>query len=142
MTDNMPAPVRILVVEDDETFRETVKEILRDLGYKVRGARGLNKATKRLTRHKFDLILSDVNIGNHSGFDVLEVAAQTRPNARIVMMSANADPEIVEQAKQSGAAHFLPKPFRVADLMAAVQRALVEADDQGSDENTTTVEID
>lgn len=117
-------PPRILVVEDDETFRETVKEILRDMGYKVRGARGLDKATKRLTHHKFDLILSDINIGEDSGFDVLEIAAQTRPHAKIILMSANADPEIVEQARESGAAHFLPKPFKVVQLLATVETTL------------------
>lgn len=120
---DQPLP-RILIVEDDQTFRETVAEVLRDVGYKVRGARSLRKATKRLTRHKFDLVLTDVHIGEHSGLEVLEIATQKMPNAKIVLMSALADPEIVQQAKDSGAARFLPKPFRVKELLQTIEDLL------------------
>jgi len=115
---------RILIVEDDQTFRETVTEVLRDVGYKVRGARNLKKATKRLTKHKFDLVLTDINIGNRSGLEVLQVATQTRPDAKIVLMSAHADPDIVQKAMDSGAARFLPKPFRVKELIQAIEELL------------------
>jgi DNA-binding NtrC family response regulator len=121
--------VRILIVEDNAVFRETVRELLRDLGYKVRGARSYSKAVKRLTHHKFDLVLSDVEIGDGSGFDVLELARQTHPEARVVLMSGNADPETIQAALESGAAHFLPKPFSLQALMAAVETALNEATD-------------
>jgi DNA-binding NtrC family response regulator len=129
---------RILIVEDDATFRETVLEVLRDVGYKVKGARNLDKATKRLTKHKFDLVLSDVHIGDHTGFEVLQVAAEKRPDAKIVMMSSKADPEIIEQAKSSGASRFLPKPFRVKELLALIEDLLVEseAEDATAEERT------
>jgi CheY-like chemotaxis protein len=76
------ATPRILIVEDNATFRETMRELLRDMGYKVRGARNLSKAVKRLTHHNFDLVLSDVEIGDGTGFDVLKVAheRQRRPH--------------------------------------------------------------
>src|SRR5436309_5669889 len=92
----------ILIVENDQTFRETVAEVLRNVGYRVKGARNLKKATKRLTKHKFDLVLTDVHIGNHTGLEVLQVASQTHPAAKIVLMSAHADPNVVQQALQSG----------------------------------------
>ncbi|MCE7949035.1 MAG: response regulator [Chloroflexi bacterium CFX4] len=119
--------MRILIVEDNATFRETVRELLRDLGYKVRGARSYNKAVKRLTRHKFDLVLSDMDIGDGSGFDVLELARQTRPEAPIVLMSGDADPSTVQAALASGAAQFLPKPFGLKELMQTIEAALNEA---------------
>jgi DNA-binding NtrC family response regulator len=121
---NETALPRILIVEDDQTFRETVCEVLRDVGYKVKGARSLRKATKRLNKHKFDLVLTDVHIGNHSGLEVLQIAHETRPDAKIMLMSALADPDIVQQALQSGATRFLPKPFRVKELLAAIEEAL------------------
>src|SRR5262245_35635239 len=120
---------RILIVENDQTFRETVTEILRDVGYRVKGARNLKKATKRLTKHKFDLVLTDVHIGNHTGLEVLQVATQTRPDAKIVLMSAHADPDIVEKAMDSGAARFLPKPFRVKELLQAIEELLGDAEE-------------
>jgi DNA-binding NtrC family response regulator len=120
---------RILIVEDDQTFRETVTEVLRDVGYRVKGARNLKKATKRLTKHKFDLVLTDVHIGNHTGLEVLQVATQTRPDAKIVLMSAHADPDIVEKAMDSGAARILPKPFRVKELLQAIEELLGDAEE-------------
>ncbi len=125
----MPAePLRILVVEDNDTFRETVRDLLRDAGYKVRGARSVRKATKRLTHHTFDLVLTDVDLGDASGFDVLEVANARHPDAKLVVMSASQNPELSEQALQSGAARFLSKPFRakmlldtVAELLGAIE---------------------
>jgi len=117
---------RILVVEDDATFRETVREILRDMGYKVRGARSVRKAVKRLSNHKFDLILSDLEIGDGSGFEVIQIARQTRPEARVVLMSATADPDSIQAARDSGAAQFLPKPFGIRELIQTVEKLLNE----------------
>lgn len=117
---------RILVVEDDATFRETVREILRDMGYKVRGARSLDKAKHRLTHHSFDLVLSDIDIGDGSGFDVLQIARDAHPEAPIVLMSANAGPEVVQSALDSGAARFLPKPFGLKELMHTIESLLAE----------------
>jgi CheY-like chemotaxis protein len=115
---------RILVVEDDSMFRETVREVLRDLGYKVRGARSLSKATKRLTRHSFDLVLSDIDIGDGTGLDVVQIARKSHPDAPIVLMSANADTEVIQQALDSGVARFLPKPFGLAELMNTISELL------------------
>lgn len=123
---------RILIVEDDATFRETVLEVLRDVGYKVKGARSVDKATKRLRKHKFDLVLSDVHIGDQSGFEVLQVAQTKRPDAKIVLMSAKADAEMMAQAKESGASRVLPKPFRVKELLHLIEE-LLEDDDQAAD---------
>src|SRR3989442_839399 len=119
---------RILIVEDDQTFRETVCEVLRDVGYKVKGARSLRKATKRLNKHNFDLVLTDVHIGSHSGLEVLQIAHKTRPDAKIMLMSALADPGVVQEALESGATRFLPKPFRVKELLQAIEEALGKAE--------------
>lgn len=120
---------RILIVEDDATFRETVCDVLRDAGYRVRGARSLKKATKRLSRHEFDLVLTDVNIGDRTGFEVLQIATEKRPEAKIVLMSAQADQEIIQQALQAGAKRFLPKPFRVKELLTTLQEIFQEQQD-------------
>lgn len=126
---------RILIVEDDATFRETVLEVLRDVGYKVKGARNVDKAAKRLRKHKFDLVLSDVHIGDQSGFDVLQIAHDKRPDAKIVLMSAKADAEMMVQAKESGASRVLPKPFRVKELLHLIEE-LLEEDVQAADADT------
>ena len=106
--------------------RQSLLEVLRDVGYKVKGARSVEKASKRLRKHKFDLVLSDVHIGDQSGFDVLQVALDKRPEAKIVLMSAKADAEMMVQAKESGASRVLPKPFRVKELLHLIEELLEE----------------
>jgi len=115
--------MRILIVEDNEGLRTTVRDLLRSMGYEVRGARSYRKAVKRLTRHKFDLVLSDMEIGDGSGFDVLQLARQTHPESCVVLMGGGADPETVQAALESGAARFLPKPLTVGALLDAVKLA-------------------
>ena len=118
-------PMRILVVEDNETFRETVRDLLRDAGYEVRGARNVRKATKRLSKHDFDLVLTDVELGDASGFDVIQVASVRRPATKLVVMSGRV--HLGEQALQSGAARFLEKPFSAQHLLDVIAELLNEA---------------
>ena len=82
-------PLRILVVEDNDTFRETVRDLLRDAGYKVRGARNVHKAEKRLNKHTFDLVLTDFNIGDATGAQVIEVANAINPTTKLIVMSGD-----------------------------------------------------
>lgn len=119
MTDN---PIRILVVEDNATFRETVRDLLRDAGYEVRGARNVRKATKRLSKHDFDLVLTDVELGDATGFDVIAVATVRRPATKLIVMSGNTT--FSEQALQSGAARFLEKPFSAQQLLDVIDDLL------------------
>lgn len=117
---------RILVVEDNDAFRETVRDLLRDAGYKVRGARNVRKATKRLTKHAFDLVLTDFDLSDATGLDVLEVASNRNPTTKLIVMSASA--EFSDQAIQSGAARFLEKPFGAQILLDTIADLLRQAD--------------
>jgi DNA-binding NtrC family response regulator len=128
--------MRILVVEDNETFRETVRDLLRDAGYEVRGARSVRKATKRLSKNDYDLVLTDIELGDASGFDVIQVANVRRPATKLVVMSGRA--QLGEQALQSGAARFLEKPFSAQHLLDVIAELLNEA----VPNTPTTVESD
>jgi two-component system response regulator FlrC len=135
--------IRILVVEDNRTLREEVRELLEDAGYRVRGARNVKKAAHRLSHHKFDLILTDYDLGDATGFDVLEVANVHHPDAKLVVMSADANPELSDQALKSGAARFLEKPFRakallemVGEVLADIERDEDLADNSSNEEST------
>ncbi len=115
---------RILIVEDDQTFRETVCEVLRRQGYRVKGARTLKKASKQIEKHNYALVLADVQLGQDTGLDVLKMTRQRRPTAKILMMSGLADSSVVHQALDSGAVQFLHKPFGANELIQAVHEAL------------------
>jgi len=133
--------MRILIVEDNQCLRRTVRDLLRGMGYEVRGARSYRKAVKRLTRHKFDLVLSDMEIGDGSGLDVLQLARQAHPEPCVVLMSGNPDPETVQTALESGAARFLSKPLTLGALLDAVKLAQnqMPADSDDTDQPSGTV---
>ena len=114
--------LRILVVEDNDTFRETVRELLQDAGYKVRGASSVRKATKRLAHHEFDLVLTDFDLGDASGFDVIEIANAHHPGVKLVMMSATDG--LADQALNLGVVRFLAKPFGAQMLLDTVAELL------------------
>jgi DNA-binding NtrC family response regulator len=120
----MTQPIRILVVEDNQVLREEVREVLEDAGYHVRGARNVKKAAHRLKNHRFDLVLTDYDLGDATGFDVLEVAHSRTPDAKLIVMSADVNPDLSQQALSSGAARFLEKPFRASTLLEAVATVL------------------
>ena len=108
---------RILLVEDSRRFRELVVEILREKGYKVRGARSIRKVIHRLKNHQFDLIISDISVGDKSGAEVVKLVADTYPDAKIIMMSLPIADPIIEEAMASGRIYFLPKPFGANQLL-------------------------
>jgi len=123
---------RILVVEDNDAFRETVRDLLRDAGYKVRGAHNVRKATKRLSKHAFDLVLTDFDLSDATGLDVLEVASTRNPAIKLIVMSASA--EFSDQAIQSGAARFLEKPFGAQTLLDTIAELLRQANADAENE--------
>jgi len=123
-------PLRILVVEDNDTFRETVRDLLRDAGYEVRGARNVRKAAKRLNKHTFDLVLTDFNIGEATGAQVIEVANAINPAMKLVVMSG--DQALATEAVIAGAARFIAKPFGMHELLGLIAEMLAAPDPSGT----------
>jgi DNA-binding NarL/FixJ family response regulator len=68
-----------------------------------------------------------MELGDGSGFDVLQLARQTHPESCVVLMSGDADPETVQAALDLGAARFLPKPFTFGALLDAIKLAQDQA---------------
>lgn len=74
-----------------------------------------------------DLILLDLGLPRVSGWEVLEALKSNGQNCPVIVMTAQTDVE--QAARQAGAAHYVAKPFRFKDLLAAVRTLLPEAQD-------------
>jgi len=112
---------RILVVEDDDETREAVAGALRDLGHDTTvcaDARGAREFTD------IDVVVTDIRMPGQSGLDLCAEIAGNRPDLPVIMMTAFGDTHTVSLALRAGASDFLPKPFSMVDLGAAVDRAL------------------
>jgi len=119
-----PESARILVVDDEESMCQVLDIMLSREGYQVTVARSGREAVKVLEKEKFDLLLSDMKLGDLTGLDVFRAAKQKDPNALMIMISAFASAETAVEAMNLGAYDYVPKPFDNEELRQAVAKAL------------------
>jgi len=120
---------KILVIDDEEWLREMVQMALRQRGYDVieadSGARGIEQARTELP----DLILCDVNMGRMNGYQTLSSLRNEPATAAIpfILMTGAADNAGMRHGMELGADDYLPKPFTIDGLYAAVEARLKKA---------------
>lgn len=108
----------ILLVDDDDSVRETAADMLEDLGYRVRQASGGLEALEVLSANRdVDLMVTDIRMPGMSGLELSDLASNRFRDLKIILISGYF---------QSKPAHrrFLQKPFRTRDLDAAIQAEL------------------
>lgn len=121
---------KILVVDDDPVSRELLEEVLRKEGYEVFLAASAEVAVCRLEEQNFTLVLSDIRMGEKSGFDLLrEIKKNTSdPPPVVVLMTGFGSMEGALDALREGAFDYISKPFQLADLRILVARAVKHAE--------------
>ncbi len=115
---------RLLLVDDDDSIRWVLNELLMDLGHQVIQTNTANQAIEYLTQQTFDLVLSDIRMSGKSGMELLDYCQKNHPALPVLIMTAHSDLESAVNAYQSGAFEYLPKPFDLDEVSAVVQRAL------------------
>jgi putative nucleotidyltransferase with HDIG domain len=116
---------RILVVDDNREVCEVAAEMLRgSVHLAVATETDPEKAIGLVKDSQFDLILTDLMMGKHSGMEVLEAALEADPDTVVVFMTGYPTVENATEALKSGAYDFLVKPFQLEQLLATVERGL------------------
>ena len=115
---------RILVVEDDETLRETLTEVLADEGHEVRGAAHGYEALERLDEWSADVIVLDLMMPRMDAFEFREHQRHRPDAATTKVMVLSAARELASAADRLGADAWLGKPFDLADVIDSVARLL------------------
>ncbi len=114
----------ILVVDDERSMREFLEILLRKRGHEVASAADVAGAKERLAEGEFDLVLTDLRLGEGSGIEILERVKSASPTTEVVMITAFATTENAIQAMKLGAHDYVLKPFKVEELELVVQKAL------------------
>jgi CheY-like chemotaxis protein/DNA-binding transcriptional ArsR family regulator len=104
--------LRILVVDDDEDFREELAALLQDRGHAVTSVRSAREATSTLEGEEFDVMFTDIRVGRQSGLKLLAEARDKWPRLIVVMLTSNATVESAVHALQLGALDYVRKPVR------------------------------
>ncbi|HEX6836976.1 MAG TPA: sigma-54 dependent transcriptional regulator [Polyangia bacterium] len=116
---------RILIVEDDKVARELLDEILRGEGHTVEALPSGDEAIARAGKRDYDLVISDVRLGDSaSGFDVLAAFHERAKETPVILITAFGDVTGAMAAIQKGAYDYVSKPFNVGELTLTVSRAL------------------
>ena len=116
---------RILVVEDDRVARQLAVEVMRLAGYATTEAGSAEEALALVARGaRFDLVLSDVRMGEMDGMSLLSELQAGDPELPVILLTAFGDVEGAIAATQAGANDYLAKPFNLEELRQSVARAL------------------
>ena len=124
---------RVLVVDDDEVVLRCLVRILARRGLVVREARGFAEAVEALRAEEPDLLVTDVNLGDGDGLDLLRNATERGREIPALVISGGLDPEAARVALSGYPATFLAKPFDVAAFGAAAAAALDRGRGQSSE---------
>ncbi len=104
-------PVRVVLIDDDATMRRVIsQELLSDLRVNLLGQAGCMKEGRRLiSQHGFDVMLVDLNLGDGTGFELIEYMKIVHPMAEAVVISAMEDEQHAVHAFELGATGYLIK---------------------------------
>jgi two-component system chemotaxis response regulator CheY len=120
-----PSELRYLIVDDFSTMRRIVRGLLKEMGCNnADEAEDGVHALQMLRAQKFDFVVSDINMPNMNGFELLKQikADPVLRSLPVLMVTAEARKEDIVLAAQTGAAGYIVKPFTKATLEEKVQK--------------------
>lgn len=118
---------RILVVDDEQSNRQMVVLILREAGHTVEAASNGEIALAHLSTGEWDLLITDMHMPVMDGVELISQCRDLHPGLAVVAISGGnfaGDTGRLADAGLMGAAETVSKPYKVEDLMGAVERAL------------------
>lgn len=122
-----PTDMKFLIVDDFSTMRRIVRGLLKEIGYNnAEEAEDGAVALNTLKNSKFDFVVSDINMPNMNGFDLLNAIKKddSLKHLPVLMVTAEARKEDIVRAAQEGAAGYIVKPFTKATLEEKVQKIM------------------
>ncbi len=113
--------LRILVVDDDRDFAESLVDIFEDLGHEVELVFDGESAIERCKAQHFDITFIDVRLPGIDGFESLSALRQVNPAAKVIMMTGYKVEPLLEQAVERGALAAFFKPFDMDGVLAVLE---------------------
>ena len=116
-------PPRVLVIDDDASVRQILRFLLAAFGYESQPAADGQSGLAQFVKGGWDVVLTDLEMPEMSGWQVIEAIRQRDPTMPIVIVTAFSDPDVERRARE-WAAPVVTKPFSMATLKAAIGEAL------------------
>ncbi len=116
-------PKRILIVDDEESFRNVLTVILRKEGYEVEGAANGEEGLSKISSAAFDHVLCDIRMPKMDGLEFLQESQKAGTEAPVIMMSAYGTVDTAIEAMKLGAYDYISKPFKPDEIILTLKKA-------------------
>lgn len=116
-------PKRILIVDDEESFRNVLTVILKKEGYEVEGATNGEEGLNKISNAAFDHVLCDIRMPKMDGLEFLRESQKAGAEAPVIMMSAFGTVDTAIEAMKLGAYDYISKPFKPDEIILTLKKA-------------------
>ena len=120
----------ILIVDDEPIVGERLKAFIEKDGHRVEIFVDPAKALQRLGQKDFDVVISDIRMGQINGIQVMEKIFEKSRRTKVIMITGYATLELARESLTKGALDFIAKPFKMKEVRKAINKA-AEALEQG-----------
>ncbi len=115
--------IRVLIVDDEKSHAEVVGEALERQAYEITLATSGNAGSRQIDQEDFDIILTDLRMGDLGGMEILKKARQVQPDCEVLVITGHGDVKTAVEAIKHGASNYLTKPLDMAELRVLVEKA-------------------
>ena len=122
--DNEQLRATVLVVDDEKSILDLAQASLSKAGHDVKCEMTMADALRQVRSSDIDVVLTDLRIGEESGLELCEQAIALRPDIPVVVMTGYTTIDAAIGALRAGAYDFITKPFKRAEVLRRVRRAM------------------
>ena len=122
---------KILIIEDEESFRAFLVALLEDQGYDIHIAEDGEEGLERLSQEKFDLVITDIIMPGKEGFEVCREMITNYPDTEVIAMSGGVH-DYLKIVKALGVKHTFGKPFEIEKFLTVVHELTHKDGDSNS----------
>lgn len=115
-------PYKLLFVDDEGDFLDTIKEFFEDMGYVVHTALNGQEALLRVKEHRPNVVFLDISMPHMDGSETLRLIQEIDPTTQVIVVSGYASEDLARELLKNGACDFFQKPVDLMRLQQTVER--------------------
>lgn len=119
-------PKRVLIVDDQESMREMLSDLLDMMGHKAEAVEGGSQALEHLAEKTVDLVITDLNMPEMDGMELMKRIKEKTPDLPVIVITGYGTFHTEKQVLSNGADGYIPKPCTINRVQATVNAALGE----------------
>jgi two-component system, NtrC family, response regulator HydG len=118
--------IRVLIIDDDKNFAQTMASVLTPKGYAVTVANSGTAGSQKIESGEFEVVLTDLKMGDVDGLTIVKLVREKLPDAQVYVITGQGDVKTAVEAMKLGAEHYLIKDKIILDEIRAIVEKSVE----------------